>query len=170
MQGTAWSPTAKLTRSYAAGGSTTRYRTGSPGPPHVPWAGAGFSGLHRTPLRSQTIPILASDAWVGQLVASDTRANRSVSITIDSQRLGSSVFICPAGGITLIVTVLEKRNQSPGGVRVQSGEPLPGSRAFERRTVPLMTMLNVALCRSCEAVVRKPRRLSYTPDLEMLQR
>jgi two-component system, NtrC family, response regulator AtoC len=27
----------------------------------------------------------------------------------------------------------------------------------------------VALCRSCEAVVRKPRRLSYTRDLEMLR-
>jgi hypothetical protein len=169
MQGTAWSPTAKLTRSCAAGGPTTRYRTGSPGPHHVPWARAGFSGLHRTPLRSQTIPILASDAWVGQLLASDTRANRSVSITISSQRLGSSVFICPVGGITLIVTVFEKRNESPG-VRVQSGGPLRGSRAFERRTVPPMTMLNVALCRSWEGVVRKPRRLSYTPDLEMLQR
>jgi hypothetical protein len=104
-----------------------------------------------------------------QLVASDTRANRSVSITINSQRPGSSVFICPVGGITLIVTVLEKRIQSPG-VRVQSGESLRGSRAFERRTVPPMTMLNVALSRSCEAVVRKPRRLSYTPDLELLQR
>jgi hypothetical protein len=104
-----------------------------------------------------------------QLVASDTRVNRSVSITINSQRPGSSVFIRPVGGITLIVTVLEKRNQSPG-VRVQSGESLRGSRAFERRTVPPMTMLNVALSRSCEAVARKPRRLSYTPDLELLQR
>jgi hypothetical protein len=169
MQEIAWSPTAKLTRSYAAGGPTTGHRTGSPGPPHVPWARAGFSGLHRTPLRSQTIPILPSDAWVGQLVTSDTRTNRSVSITINSQRLGSSVFICPVGGITLVVTVLEKRNQSPG-VRVQSGESLRGSRAFERRTVPPMTMLNVALCRSCEAVVRNPRRLSYTRDLELLQR
>jgi len=33
-----------------------------------------------------------------------------------------------------------------------------------------MTMLNVALYRSSEAVVREPRRLSYTRDLEMLSR
>jgi hypothetical protein len=171
-------------------------------------------GLLGPPVRPQAIPILASHALVEQLVASGTRTIRSVSIGIYSLRPGSWVFICLLGGIALIVTVLEKWDQSPE-VRVQRGGPLRGSRAVERptclenrgsasrsrrtrgltyrrgkrlppgrscwpqrarlpratscqRTFPPMTPLKVALCGSCGAVVRTPRRRSYTHDLEML--
>ena len=67
------------------------------------------------------------------------------------------------------MTLLGKGNQSTG-VRVRSGGYPRGSRAVERGTVPPMTTLKVALSRSSEAVVRMPRRFSYTCDLEMLKR
>jgi hypothetical protein len=51
---------------------------------------------------------------------------------MSSPRLGSWVFICPLRGITLVMTVLEKRNKSPG-VRVRSGGSLQGSRVVESR-------------------------------------
>ena len=39
-----------------------------------------------------------------------------------------------------------------------------------QQTITLTAMLNVSLCRSCGAVVRKARRWSFTRDPEVLQR
>jgi hypothetical protein len=134
------------TRSCATGGPTTGHRArlvlGLLAYSKLQVPELGFPVSLILPLWPQTISILASRGWVGQHVASDTLANRSVSTRIYSQRLGSCVFICPLVSITLVVMVLKRWNQSPG-VRVQSGGPLRGSRVVERRTVPPMTTLKV---------------------------
>jgi hypothetical protein len=82
-------------------------------------------GLLRIPVRPQDILILASHAWVGQLVARDARATRSVSIGMYSLRPGSRVFIYPLGGIALCDGV--RKGEPAARVRVHSGGRLRGS-------------------------------------------
>jgi hypothetical protein len=76
-------------RSFATGGPITGHRArlvlGLLAYTKFQMPELGFPVCLILPLWPQTILILASHAWPGQLVASDTRANWSVSIRIFRQ-------------------------------------------------------------------------------------
>jgi len=86
--GTCIIPRGKVgTRSFATGGPTHRARLvlGLRAYTKFQVPELGFPVCLILPLWPQTILILASHAWLGQLVVSDTRANWSVSIRIFRQ-------------------------------------------------------------------------------------
>ena len=117
------------TRLFATGGPTTGHRTrlvlGLLAYTKFQVPELGFPVCLILPLWPQTILILASHAWLGQLVASDTRANWSVSIRIFAKAGFLSIYLSARRHSTSCDGV--RKGEPAARVRVHSGGRLRGS-------------------------------------------